>query len=157
MTYGCIRAFFPPVNKAHVKIDPSFLSNQAAPPSSAGGAGTASTSTPAPPSAAAAVSAPSSSSVVGSKRKYHLRGADPLFARLRDSNFAVVGPKLSKEILRLDSEYKVRPGICGLGVTQLTSIMIIKVTTPSADCHAIKRFCGQAWRSGEGTSSGTIA
>ena len=91
--------------KAHVKIDASLLSNQGAASSSSAGSGTAGAApTPVPPSAAVTATTPSS---VGSKRKYHLHGADLLFARLRDSNFAVIGPNLSKEILRLDSEYKV--------------------------------------------------
>lgn len=95
-------------NKAHVKIDASLLSNQnpaaatAAATSSPGGA----VGTP-PTTSSSSTAAIAATTSVGQKRKYHLRGADPLFARLRDSDFATVGPKLSKEILRLDSEYKV--------------------------------------------------
>lgn len=89
------------VTPAHVKIDASLLTNQ---PPPAGGASTASAS-PAP--AAAGPSSSTSALPAGQKRKYHLKSTDSLYSRIRDSNFSVVGPKISKEILRLDSEYKV--------------------------------------------------
>lgn len=43
------------------------------------------------------------------KRKYHLSAAtDPIFAELRDLNFASVGRRLNKAARRLDEDYRVR-------------------------------------------------
>jgi hypothetical protein len=42
------------------------------------------------------------------KKKYHLSTTtDPLFAELRDLNFAAIGKKLNKVARRLDEDYKV--------------------------------------------------
>lgn len=42
------------------------------------------------------------------KKKYHLSAlTDPLFAELRDLNFASIGKKLNKVARRLDEDYKV--------------------------------------------------
>lgn len=73
----------------HIKIDPSLMS----------GPGQAAASTP-------GGAGPSSSAAA--KRKYHLHSADHTFAMLRDENFVVVGPKLGKEVRRLEAEIKVR-------------------------------------------------
>lgn len=81
---------------AHIKVDPSLLS--AAPPTStsAGTPGTPGISTSVP-----------LTSTAQTKKSHHLTSADPVFAQLRDVNFAVVGGKLNKEARRLDAEYKV--------------------------------------------------
>lgn len=43
------------------------------------------------------------------KRKHHLSAAtDPIFAELRDLNFASVGRRLNKAARRLDEDYRVR-------------------------------------------------
>ena len=71
-----------------------------------------------PPTAPAAGNAAASSSTGNAipvvsvkkdnKKKYHLSATtDPLFAELRDLNFASIGKKLNKVARRLDEDYKV--------------------------------------------------
>jgi hypothetical protein len=72
-----------------------------------------------PPTAPAAGNAAASSSTTGNaipvvpvkkenKKKYHLSTTtDPLFAELRDLNFASIGKKLNRIARRLDEDYKV--------------------------------------------------
>lgn len=53
--------------------------------------------------------APASTLAQEKKRKHHLSAAtDPIFAELRDLNFASVGRRLNKAARRLDEDYRVR-------------------------------------------------
>ncbi|KAF8314011.1 Sec1-like protein [Clavulina sp. PMI_390] len=101
LTYEGLLDEFYGINNSQVRIDSSILSNQNSPSTAS-----TSASTSIPP--AVPLAAGTSSNSAGQKRKYHLKSADALYGRIRDSNFAVVGPKLSAEILRLDREYKSR-------------------------------------------------
>ena len=76
---------------AHVKVDSALLVAQQP--------GTA----PSPSQTSSLPTTPAQT-----KKKYHLKSSsDPLFAQLRDMNFAIIGGKLNKEARRLDAEYKV--------------------------------------------------
>jgi vacuolar protein sorting-associated protein 33A len=84
-------------SSAHVELPVSFLSPQQ--PAPTAGPSTAGTS------------APSLPTTKEKKKKHHLTTAtDPLFAELRDVNFASVGKRLSRVAHRLDEDYKVGRG-----------------------------------------------
>ena len=108
------------VGLAHVELPVSLLSPPTQPST------TASTST-----------APSSSNVPvvslkkENKKKHHLTtSTDPLFAELRDLNFASVGKRLNKVAHRLDQDYKVF-----LMLSLIVSLIsIFGGTTSSQDC-----------------------
>ncbi|KAF8336635.1 Sec1-like protein [Cantharellus anzutake] len=92
LTYeGLIDEFFS-IQNSHVKVDAALLAAQQ-PATASPGPSTA----PSLPGASAQA-----------KKKHHLKSSDLLFAQLRDSNFAIVGGKLSKEARKLDTEYKNR-------------------------------------------------
>lgn len=75
---------------AHVEVDPNLLN----------------------PAPVASTSTPSASSFPNStqqkKKKHLLSSTDPLFAELRDKNFAVVGGILNKTARRLNDDYEKR-------------------------------------------------
>ncbi|KAI0049280.1 Sec1-like protein [Auriscalpium vulgare] len=63
----------------------------------------------APPSAASTSTAPAPALAKEKKRKHHLSSAtDPIYAELRDLNFASVGKRLNRVARRLDDDYKAR-------------------------------------------------
>jgi hypothetical protein len=80
---------------AHVEVPASLLNAPSNPNQAASGSGSTS-ATPAPALAQE------------KKRKHHLSAsADPIFAELRDLNFASVAKRLNKVARRLDDDYKV--------------------------------------------------
>ncbi|KAA1467771.1 Sec1-like protein [Dentipellis sp. KUC8613] len=83
------------IKNSHVEVPVSLLN--------------APTNPAAPPSAASTSTAPASALVKEKKRKQHLSSAsDPIFAELRDLNFASVGKRLNRVARRLDEDYKAR-------------------------------------------------
>ncbi|KAI0316484.1 Sec1-like protein [Amylostereum chailletii] len=82
------------IKNSHVEVPASLL---AAP------------SNPAAPPTASASTAPAPALAKEKKRKHHLSSAtDPIFAELRDMNFASVGKSLNRIARRLDDDYKAR-------------------------------------------------
>jgi hypothetical protein len=66
------------------------------------------------------------------KRKHHLSAsADPIFAELRDINFASVAKRLNKVARRLDDDYKVRTRL-SWGMLRITELYLR---------HDIKHLC----------------
>jgi hypothetical protein len=81
---------------AHVEVPASLLNVPSNPNQTASGSGSTST-------------APGPALVQEKKRKHHLSAStDPIFAELRDLNFAAVAKRLNKVARRLDEDYKVR-------------------------------------------------
>ena len=81
---------------AHVEVPASLLNVPSNPNQTASGSGSTS-ATPAP------------TLVQEKKRKHHLSAStDPIFAELRDLNFASVAKRLNKVARRLDEYYRVR-------------------------------------------------
>ncbi|SRR6266571_819047 len=79
---------------AHIEVPASLLNA----PSNTNPTVSASTST-----------APAPTLAQEKKRKHHLSAStDPIFAELRDLNFASVGKRLNKAARRLDEDYRVR-------------------------------------------------
>jgi hypothetical protein len=84
------------IEQAHVELPSSLLQ-----PAPAAGNAAASSST-------TGNTIPVVSIKKENKKKYHLSTTtDPLFAELRDLNFASIGKKLNKVARRLDEDYKV--------------------------------------------------
>ncbi|GAA5991999.1 hypothetical protein JCM5350_001874 [Sporobolomyces pararoseus] len=86
------------IKHSHVEVDPNLLN----PPPAA-----STSSTPSTPSFSAGST---STSTPPAKRRKHLLSptSDPLFAQLRDVNFAVVGSVLNKTARRLNEDYEKR-------------------------------------------------
>ena len=82
------------MSPAHIEVPASLLNT----PSNANPTVSGSTST-----------APAPTLAQEKKRKHHLSAAtDPIFAELRDLNFASIGKRLNKAARRLDEDYRVR-------------------------------------------------
>lgn len=64
-------------------------------------------------------------------RKQPLNSSDPLYASLRDINFAIVGTVLNRVARRLSEDYEVPSPLCSL---------LTLGTTPSQDCVPDKRI-----------------
>jgi hypothetical protein len=105
------RAYKQPMNMrsvilAHIEVPTSLVSAPANPA--------------APPTASASTA---SASVLATERKSKHRLAadvDPIYAEMRDLNFAAVGKRLNRVAHRLDEEYKVRTFRCSGQRTDLT-------------------------------------
>jgi hypothetical protein len=63
-----------------------------------------------PTGAGTSAAAPANNGQQSRKRRIQLDGSDPLFAQLRDTNFAIVGGLLNKTARRLQSDYESRHG-----------------------------------------------
>jgi hypothetical protein len=104
---------------AHVEVPASLLNAPSNPNQAASGSGSTS-ATPAPALAQE------------KKRKHHLSAsADPIFAELRDLNFASVAKRLNKVARRLDDDYKVRTRL-SWGMLRITELYLR---------HDIKHLC----------------
>ena len=113
-----------------MEVDAALLSPPSATPQAAPNAGSSSGLTVVP-------------AVVHKKKKFRLTSVnDALYGSIRDSNFAVVGHKLSKDARRLDSEFRV----CSktFKVCFSNSLLHSRLgSSPSSDGGSAQRLCRQ--------------